>query len=395
MQGGTLAEPMVARKSDLPPAVNLVTALPDVSKGTATGGMETVDKGHACDQFYKPAGAATPCRGAFNDALSARPIPKVKPAPFLGTLTMTPEHTITAFHGLPGPAVGQPMSGRTGYLTSLPARMIGILAAILAVMALLAVKAPAGAAEAIIVQSTTSTQNAGFYRHVLPAFTAETGITVKVVAVGTGQALKNAQNCDGDMLIVHARTAEQAFIDAGYGAARYDLMYNDFIIVGPQRDPAGLRYAADAREAMRRIQRAGARFASRGDESGTHKKEQDLWRAIGTNPEALPGSWYLETGSGMGATLNFSVQSDSHALTDRATWLSFANKFRHRILFEGDPRLFNQYGIVTLDPGHCPTANHEGAMRFADWLLSPDGQERIGSLTRKGEQLFIPNAGTR
>ncbi|MED5305020.1 MAG: substrate-binding domain-containing protein [Pseudomonadota bacterium] len=308
---------------------------------------------------------------------------------------MTPEHTITVFHGLPGPAVGQPISGRTGYLTSLPARMIGILAAILAVMALLAVKAPAGAAEAIIVQSTTSTQNAGFYRHVLPAFTAESGITVKVVAVGTGQALKNAQNCDGDMLIVHARTAEEAFIDAGYGAARYNLMYNDFIIVGPQRDPAGLRYAADAREAMRRIQRAGARFASRGDESGTHKKEQDLWRAIGTNPEALPGSWYLETGSGMGATLNFSVQSDSHALTDRATWLSFANKFRHRILFEGDPRLFNQYGIVTLDPGHCPTANHEGAMRLADWLLSPDGQERIGSLTRKGEQLFIPNAGTR
>ena len=257
-------------------------------------------------------------------------------------------------------------------------------------MALLAVKAPAGAAEAIIVQSTTSTQNAGFYRHVLPAFTAETGITVKAVAVGTGQALKNAQNCDGDMLIVHARAAEEAFIDAGYGAARYNLMYNDFIIVGPQRDPAGLRYAADAREAMRRIQRVGARFASRGDESGTHKKEQDLWRAIGTNPEALSGSWYLETGSGMGATLNFSVQSDSHALTDRATWLSFANKFRHRILFEGDPRLFNQYGIVTLDPGHCPTANHEGAMRFADWLLSPDGQERIGSLTRKGEQLLFP-----
>ena len=197
------------------------------------------------------------------------------------------------------------------------------------------------------------------------------------------------------MLIVHAREAEEAFIDAGYGAARYDLMYNDFIIVGPQRDPAGLRYAADAREAMRRIQRAGARFASRGDESGTHKKEQDLWRAIGTNPEALSGSWYLETGSGMGATLNFSVQSGSHALTDRATWLSFANKFRHRILFEGDPRLFNQYGIVTLDPGHCPKANHEGAMRFADWLRSPTAQELIGTLTRKGEQLFTPNAATR
>ena len=269
------------------------------------------------------------------------------------------------------------------------------IAATLAVMALLAVKAPAGAAEAVIVQSTTSTQNAGFYRHVLPAFTAESGITVKVVAVGTGQALTNARNCDGDMLIVHARAAEEAFIAAGYGAQRFDLMYNDFIIVGPHRDPAGLRYAADARDAMRRIQRAGVRFASRGDESGTHRKERDLWRMIGASPEALPGSWYLETGSGMGATLNFSVQSDSYVLTDRATWLSFANKLRHRILFEGDPRLFNQYGIVTLDANHCPTANHAGARRFADWLLSASGQERIGSLTRKGEQLFIPNAGER
>ena len=197
-------------------------------------------------------------------------------------------------------------------------------ALILAAFALFAWQAAAGASDTIIVQSTTSTQNAGFYRHVLPAFTADSAITVKVVAVGTGQALKNAQNCDGDMLIVHSREAEDAFIAAGYGAARYDLMYNDFIIVGPQSDPAGLRYAADAREAMRRIQRAGARFASRGDESGTHKKERDLWRMIGTSPAALSGSWYFETGSGMGATLNFSVQSGCYALTDRATWLSVA-----------------------------------------------------------------------
>ena len=269
------------------------------------------------------------------------------------------------------------------------------LATILLMVSAFAWQRPASADEAIIVQSTTSTQNAGFYRHVLPAFTAESGITVKVVAVGTGQALKNAQNCDGDMLIVHARAAEDAFIAAGYGAQRHDLMYNDFIIVGPQDDPAGLRFAADARDAMRRIQRRGARFASRGDESGTHKKEQDLWRLIGTTPQALAGSWYLETGSGMGATLNFAVQSNSHALTDRATWLSFANKFRHRILFEGDPRLFNQYGIVTLDPAHCPTANHAGARRFSDWLRSPPAQELIGTLTRKGEQLFTPNAATR
>jgi len=247
-------------------------------------------------------------------------------------------------------------------------------------------------AESIIVQSTTSTQNAGFYYHVVPPFTAETGIDVRVVAVGTGQALKNAQNCDGDMLIVHAREAEEDFIDAGYGAARHDLMYNDFIIVGPQHDPAGLRYAADAREAMRRIERSQSRFASRGDESGTHKRERVLWATVNRTPEALPGNWYLETGSGMGATLNFAVQSNSYTLTDRATWLAFANKYRHRILFEGDPRLFNQYGIVLLDRAHCPKARHAAAARFAGWLLSPDGQQRIASLTRKGEQLFIPNA---
>ena len=248
------------------------------------------------------------------------------------------------------------------------------------------------AAESIIVQSTTSTQNAGFYNHVVPQFTAETGIDVRVVAVGTGQALKNAQNCDGDMLIVHARAAEEQFVAAGYGAARHDLMYNDFIIVGPQDDPAGLRNAGDVREAMRRIERSQSRFASRGDESGTHKKERALWATINRTPESLPGRWYLETGSGMGATLNFAVQSDSYSLTDRATWLAFANKYRHRILFEGDSRLFNQYGIVLLDRTHCPAARHDAAERFASWLLSPAGQQHIASLTRKGERLFIPNA---
>ena len=250
----------------------------------------------------------------------------------------------------------------------------------------------ANAEDAIIVQSTTSTQNAGFYRHVTPAFTAETGITVKVVAVGTGQALKNASRCDGDLLIVHSRAAEDAFIAAGYGSARHDLMYNDFIIVGPQSDPANLRYAGDIQDALRRIVRRQSNFASRGDDSGTHKKELSLWQMLDISPEALPGGWYRETGSGMGATLNFAVQSDSYALTDRATWLAFANKFRHRILFEGDRDLFNQYGIVTLSPDHCPSANHAGAARFTEWLLAPAGQELIGTLRRRGEQLFVPNA---
>ena len=244
----------------------------------------------------------------------------------------------------------------------------------------------------IIVQSTTSTQNAGFYRHIVPPFTAETGIEVRVVAVGTGQALKNASRCDGDLLIVHSRVAEDAFIAAGHGSRRHDLMYNDFILIGPQDDPAGIAAATDIDDALRRITASRASFASRGDRSGTHKKELALWSSFGTVPKALPGSWYQETGSGMGATLNFAVQSDSYTLTDRATWLAFANKFQHRILFEDDPALFNQYGIVTLSTDHCPQANHRAAARFADWLLAPRGQALIGGLRLKGEQLFIPNA---
>ena len=170
-----------------------------------------------------------------------------------------------------------------------------VVAPLMMALAAQASGANASGADSIIVQSTTSTQNAGFYNHVVPHFTAETGIAVRVVAVGTGQALKNAQNCDGDLLIVHAREAEEDFVAAGYGAARHDLMYNDFIIVGPQHDPAGLRYAGDVREAMSRIERSQSRFASRGDESGTHKKERLLWATINRTPEALPGSWYLET----------------------------------------------------------------------------------------------------
>jgi len=270
------------------------------------------------------------------------------------------------------------------------------LCAILLMVAGLAAMPAALAASggSIIVQSTTSTQNAGFYRHIVPPFTAETGIEVRVVAVGTGQALKNASRCDGDLLIVHSRAAEDAFIAAGHGSTRHDLMYNDFIIIGPHHDPAAVGNAGTIDEALRRITHSRAGFASRGDRSGTHKKELALWATLGTVPKALPGSWYQETGSGMGATLNFAVQSDSYALTDRATWLAFANKFQHRILFEGDPALFNQYGVVTLSPDHCPKANHLAAGRFAEWLLAPAGQALIGKLRLKGQQLFIPNART-
>ena len=270
--------------------------------------------------------------------------------------------------------------------------MFGMLLAVIGAGLGMASTALAASGGSIIVQSTTSTQNAGFYRHVVPPFTAETGIEVRVVAVGTGQALKNASRCDGDLLIVHSRAAEDAFIAAGKGVARHDLMYNDFILIGPQHDPAGIKQATDINDALQRIIDKRSRFASRGDQSGTHKKELALWASFGTMPEAARGGWYLETGSGMGATLNFAVQSDSYTLTDRATWLAFANKFSHRILFERDPALFNQYGIVTLAPTHCPQANHAAAARFTDWLLAPRGQALIGSLRRKGQQLFIPNA---
>ena len=250
----------------------------------------------------------------------------------------------------------------------------------------------ASAGGAIIVQSTTSTANSGLYDHLLPLFAARTDMRVNVVAVGTGQAIRNARNCDGDVLLVHAKGAEEEFVADGAGLWRQDLMYNDFVIVGPASDPAAIAGLSDVREALAQIADSGARFVSRGDDSGTHKKEKSMWQKLRLAPAAQPGVWYRETGSGMGATLNFAVQSDSYTLTDRATWLAFANKFRHRILFEGDPDLFNQYGIVTLSPDHCPSANHAAAARFTDWLLSPNGQELISSLKRRGEQLFVPNA---
>ena len=265
-------------------------------------------------------------------------------------------------------------------------------APILAMALALAPAAQAMAQGSIVVQSTTSTQNAGFYAHVVPAFAARSGIDVRVVAVGTGQALKNARNCDGDLLIVHATPAEQKFVDDGYGAARHDLMFNDFVIVGPRSDPARVAAAGSVDEALLRIAESGLRFATRGDQSGTHQKEMALWRTTGFTPVSRPGGWYLETGSAMGATLNFAVQSDSYTLSDRASWLAFANKFEHEILFAGDARMFNQYGVVTINPAHCPRANHTAAHRFAKWLLSPVGQARIATLTLHGQPLFTPNA---
>ncbi len=255
-----------------------------------------------------------------------------------------------------------------------------------------AVNAATASVESIIVQSTTSTQNAGFYEHVVPLFEQASGIKVKVVAVGTGQALQNARNCDGDLLIVHSTKDENAFVADGYGLARHDLMYNDFILLGPQSDPAGIRGNYDIATALSAIAATSAKFASRGDNSGTHKLEQRLWTLTDTKPKSGVNNWYLETGRGMGATLNFAVQSESYTLSDRATWLAFGNKMAHKILLQGDPRLFNQYGVVTINPARCPTIKSAAAAEFVEWLLSTEGQISISTLMRNGQPLFFPNA---
>jgi len=247
-------------------------------------------------------------------------------------------------------------------------------------------------ADTIIVQSTTSTQNSGLYDYLLPLVKRDTGVQVNIVAVGTGQAISNARRCDGDMLLVHARSAEEKFVADGYGEYRRDLMYNDFVIVGPEADPANVASAGNVTEALRRIQKSGVKFASRGDDSGTHKKERSLWQAADIDPDAGSGQWYLETGSGMGATLNTGVGLDAYVLTDRATWIAFANKQNSTIVFEGKPALFNQYGVIPVSADKCPNVNRRATEAFAQWLLSETGQAAIGAYQVDGKQLFFPNA---
>ena len=245
--------------------------------------------------------------------------------------------------------------------------------------------------ESIIVQSTTSTANSGLYDYLLPKFKEVSGITVRVVAVGTGQAIKNAKNCDGDVLLVHAKPAEQKFIDEGYGAKRFDLMYNDFIFVGPPSDPAGIAGTKDVASALKKIAEKRAVFASRGDDSGTHKKEKALWKSAGVDPQAGSGMWYRETGSGMGATLNAGVGMGAYVMTDRATWISFKNKGDFKIAVQGDKALFNQYGVIVVNKDKCDNVKSRLGQSFVNWLLSPEGQNTISTYKRDGQQLFFPN----
>ena len=246
--------------------------------------------------------------------------------------------------------------------------------------------------KSIIVQSTTSTKNSGLYDYLLPKFKADSGITVHVVAVGTGQAIKNARNCDGDVLLVHAKPSEEKFVAAGFGVKRFDLMYNDFIIVGPPSDPAKVSGGKVAGAALKKIAQAKALFASRGDDSGTHKKEKALWTAAGIDPAKGSGKWYRETGSGMGATLNAGVGMGAYVMTDRATWIAFKNKSDFKIAVEGDKALFNQYGVILVNKSKCPSVKAELGQAFVDWLVSEKGQAAIGGYKKSGQQLFFPNA---
>ena len=244
----------------------------------------------------------------------------------------------------------------------------------------------------LLLQSATSTQNSGLYDVILPVFTADTGIPVRVVAVGTGQALRNARKCDADVLLVHDYVAEETFINSGYGAWRGKVMFNDFVLIGPEEDPAGVAEAATIAEAFGQIMRHGARFVSRGDDSGTHKAERRIWADLGTNPEIYSGDWYLEIGNGMGTAINFALETQSYILSDRATWTALKNKTGGRILFSGDPVLFNQYSVIPINPVHCPDTETKKAEAFAKWILSPRGQMVIASYQQDGVPLFTPNA---
>lgn len=245
---------------------------------------------------------------------------------------------------------------------------------------------------AIIVQSTTSTQNSGLFKHLLPKFQRASGITAHVVAVGTGQAIKNARNCDGDVLLVHAKAAEEKFVADGFGLARRNVMYNDFVILGPADDPAKVAGLNDAAAALKQIAGVKALFASRGDDSGTHKKETALWKQAGVDIKAASGSWYRETGSGMGATLNIAVGMSAYILSDRATWISFGNKGGFKVLVEGDKALFNQYGVIQVNPARCANVKARAAEEFVNWLTGKAGQAAIGAYKVDGKQLFFPNS---
>lgn len=244
----------------------------------------------------------------------------------------------------------------------------------------------------ITVASTTSTEQSGLFKHVLPIFERKTGVQVRVVALGTGQALDMGKRGDADVVFVHAKPLEEKFVAEGYGVKRFEVMYNDFVLVGPKTDPAGVAGGKDIVTALQKIKAVRAPFASRGDKSGTHFAELQLWKAAGVDIESEKGRWYRDTGSGMGPTLNTASGMNAYALTDRGTWLSFRNRGSLVICVEGDRRLFNQYGIILVNPARHEHVKKELGQAFVDWIVSADGQKAIAKYKINGEQLFFPNA---
>jgi len=258
-------------------------------------------------------------------------------------------------------------------------------------VALLAVS-PALAEKSIVVSSTTSTQDSGLFGRILPLFKAKTGIDVKVVAQGTGQALDTGRRGDADVVFVHAKPQEEKFIAEGAGVKRYLVMYNDFILLGPKSDPAGIKGMTDVTEALKAIKAKGAPFISRGDRSGTHIAELALWKAAGVDIGKDKGPWYKEIGQGMGAALNTASAVDAYVLADRGTWLSFKNRGDLDILVAGDNRLFNQYGVILVNPEKHPYVKKDFGQAFINWLVSPEGQKAIADYKINGQELFFPNA---
>jgi tungstate transport system substrate-binding protein len=247
--------------------------------------------------------------------------------------------------------------------------------------------------KSIVVASTTSTQDSGLFGHILPMFKAKTGIDVKVVAQGTGQALDTARRGDADVVFVHAKPQEERFVAEGFGVKRFDVMYNDFVLIGPKADPAKIKGGNDVVTALKAISAANSPFVSRGDRSGTHAAELALWKQAGLDPAAGKPAWYREIGQGMGAALNTANAMNAYVLSDRGTWISFKNKGDLAIALEGDQRLFNQYGVILVNPEKHPNVKKDLGQTFIDWILSAEGQNAIRSYKIEGQQLFFPNAG--
>jgi tungstate transport system substrate-binding protein len=244
----------------------------------------------------------------------------------------------------------------------------------------------------ITVSSTTSTEQSGLFKHLLPVFEKKTGIAVRVVAVGTGQALDIGRRGDADVVFVHAKPLEVKFLAEGHGVKRYDVMYNDFVLIGPKSDPAGVAGSKDVVKAFQQILKKQAPFVSRGDNSGTHFAELELWKAAGIDIAKEKGAWYRDTGQGMGPALNSAAGMGAYILSDRGTWLSFKNRADLGIVVEGDRRLFNQYGVMLVNPEKHPNVKKEWGQAFVDWVISPEGQKTIADYKIDGQQLFFPNA---